>query len=109
MRAAVVLVLSTVSAFGQSGIASKYGNENHQWRTASGEAYRPWAEVTCAHRTARLGSYLRVVDLRTGKSVVCRVNDRGPFVRGRIVDLSFLAAARLGMKGTDPVSVSGVR
>jgi rare lipoprotein A len=108
MKALVVLVLLASPAMAQEGLASKYGNENHQYRTATGEAYRPWAEVTCAHRTARLGSWLRVVDRRTKKSIVCRVSDRGPFISGRIIDLSLLAAARLGMRGIDPVEVSGV-
>lgn len=65
-------------------------------RTANGERYNPDG-ITCAHRTARFGSYLTVLDVRTGKTVVCRVNDRGPFVKGRVVDLSRGAAKKLGI------------
>lgn len=105
----IALTLISSGAMAQSGLASFYGNENHQWRTASGEAYRPWAEATCASRTVPFGSYLFVKDLRTGRTVTCRVNDRGPFVRGRIIDLSLRAAQILGMKGVTQVEIEQMR
>ena len=91
-------VLAIDPAFGgQTGIASWYGRESGS-RTANGEQF-PTSERTCAHRSARFGSRLRVTVLSTGRSVVCRVNDRGPFVAGRIVDLSRGAARQLGILG----------
>lgn len=78
------------------GIASYYGRKFHGRTTASGARYDMHA-LTCAHPTAPFGSRLRVTDLETGRSVVLTVNDRGPFVRGRVVDVSLAAARALGM------------
>ncbi|HET8540803.1 MAG TPA: septal ring lytic transglycosylase RlpA family protein [Anaeromyxobacter sp.] len=78
------------------GVASFYGRRFHGRRTASGARYDMHA-LTCAHRTAPFGTRLRVTDLDTGLSVVVTVNDRGPFVRGRVVDVSLAAARALGM------------
>ncbi len=78
------------------GWASFYGRRFQGHRTASGERYDMRA-LTCAHRTAPFGTRLRVTDLATGRSVVVTVNDRGPFVRGRIVDVSLAAARALGI------------
>lgn len=80
------------------GTASFYGREEHGGRTASGERFNMNA-MTAAHRTAPLGSHLKVTNLRNGRSVVVRINDRGPFVRGRIIDLSRAAASELGFIG----------
>lgn len=80
----------------QVGIASYYGHRFHGRRTASGERY-DMRKLTCAHRTAPFGTRLRVTELEGGRSVVVRVNDRGPFSRGRIVDLSLAAARALGI------------
>jgi rare lipoprotein A len=80
----------------QVGLASFYSRSLEGRRTASGERYDGTA-LTCAHRTARFGTRLRVTELRGGRSVVVRVNDRGPFVRGRVVDLSLAAARELGI------------
>jgi rare lipoprotein A len=85
-------------AINQQGIASYYGNGHHGKRTASGERFNKHA-MTAAHRTAPFGSQLRVTNLTNGKTVVVRVNDRGPFVRGRVVDVSQNAAQQLGMQG----------
>ncbi len=82
-------------AGGFSGVASYYGNESGS-RTASGERFNQNA-MTCAHRTLPFGTRLRVA--RGGRSVVCRVNDRGPFVRGRVLDLSTGAARAVGLIG----------
>ena len=77
-------------------MASYYGRKFHGRRTASGVRYDMHA-LTCAHRTAPFGTRLRVTDLETGRSVVVTVNDRGPFVRGRVVDVSLGAARALGI------------
>ena len=80
----------------EEGIASYYSRALEGRSTASGEPYRG-AAATCAHRTHSFGTRLRVTSLRTGTSVLCRVNDRGPFVKGRIVDLSLHLARELGI------------
>ncbi|MCE1236331.1 MAG: septal ring lytic transglycosylase RlpA family protein [Hyphomicrobiales bacterium] len=91
------------------GVASFYGGREHGGPTASGERFDMHA-MTAAHRTAPLGSHLRVTNLRNGRSVVVRINDRGPFVKGRIIDLSRAAADRLGFvsSGLTRVSVEKV-
>jgi rare lipoprotein A len=78
------------------GTASFYGRKFHGRRTASGDRYDMHA-FTCAHPSAPFGTRLRVTDLATGRTVVVVVNDRGPFVRGRIVDVSLAAARKLGI------------
>jgi rare lipoprotein A len=79
-----------------TGAASYYSNEFAGRRTASGEAFNPKA-LTAAHRTAAFGSRIRVTNLGNGKQVTVRVNDRGPWTKGRIIDLSYAAAQKLGM------------
>lgn len=76
----------------ESGLASVYSDR----RTASGEPFLPHRH-TAAHRTLPFGSYVRVTLPRTGRSTIVRINDRGPFVKGRIIDLSPAAAASLGL------------
>ena len=78
------------------GIATWYGRRYHGRQTASGEIYDMYA-MTAAHTTLPIPSYARVTNLKNGKSVVVRVNDRGPFVDGRIIDLSYTAAHRIGV------------
>lgn len=78
----------------QVGNASWYGKKFHGRTTASGEDFDMF-ELTAAHRQLPLGTYVRVTDLRNGKSVIVRINDRGPFVKGRIMDLSYGAARML--------------
>ena len=80
----------------ERGIASWYGAQFHGKLAANGEVYN-MAALTAAHRTLPLGSMVRVVNLRNGKYVRVRINDRGPYVNGRILDLSHAAAAQLGM------------
>jgi len=89
-------VTSRVSKAGayQVGNASWYGKSFHGRATASGEDFDMF-ELTAAHRQLPLGSFVRVTNLHNGKSVVVRVNDRGPFVKGRILDLSYGAARML--------------
>jgi rare lipoprotein A len=92
---------STVS---QSGLASWYGARHHGKRTASGEIFDQ-NKFTAAHRTLPWGSIVTVTNLDNGKSVEVRINDRGPFKKGRIIDLSRAAARALGMvrSGVSPV------
>jgi len=78
----------------QVGKASWYGKRFHGRTTASGEDFDMF-ELTAAHRQLPLGTYVRVTDLRNGKSVIVRINDRGPYIKGRIMDLSYSAARML--------------
>lgn len=78
------------------GVASWYGEQFHGKQAANGEIF-DMSALTAAHRTLPLGSIVRVVNLQNGKHVRVRINDRGPYVTGRILDLSYAAAARLGM------------
>ena len=87
--------LARVQAFRQQGAASWYGRRFHGNPTASGEPYDMYA-MTAAHPTLPIPSYVRVTNPANGRSVVVRVNDRGPFHAGRIIDLSYAAAHRLG-------------
>ncbi|HLD66075.1 MAG TPA: septal ring lytic transglycosylase RlpA family protein [Pseudomonas sp.] len=92
-----------------SGTASWYGTKFHGQATANGEAYDLYG-MTAAHKTLPLPSYVRVTSLDNGKSVILRVNDRGPFYSDRIIDLSFAAAKKLGYaeSGTARVKVEGI-
>lgn len=83
---------------GEEGIASWYGYPYHGRRAASGEIYNMYA-MTAAHRTLPFGTMVRVHDLEDGRDVTVRINDRGPFVEGRIIDLSYAAAQAMGMPG----------
>lgn len=94
---AVALVLcGPVVALAETGIASVYGRRFHGRRTANGERFDT-AALTAAHRRLPFGSRVRVTNLHTGRSVVVRINDRGPFARGRVIDLSPAAARSLGV------------
>ncbi len=94
------------SLFVQTGIASWYGPGFHGKRTANGETYNQYA-LTAAHRSLPLGTRVIVTNIVSGQAVEVRINDRGPFVEGRIIDLSFAAAKRIGVytPGTAPVRV----
>jgi len=81
---------------GEVGMASYYSAAFHNGRTASGERYSKYA-MTAAHPTLPFGTKVRVTHLGNGRHVVVRINDRGPFVKGRIIDLSYAAARKLGM------------
>ncbi|MBI2080319.1 MAG: septal ring lytic transglycosylase RlpA family protein [candidate division NC10 bacterium] len=91
---------------GQVGLASWYGKDFHGRRTASGEVYDMY-QMTAAHKTLPLGTWVEVIHLETGRSIQVRVNDRGPFIAGRIIDLSYGAARVLGLlgEGVAPVRV----
>jgi len=89
-------VLSSSVGYWERGVASWYGPGFHKVRTSTGEPYDMYG-MTAAHRTLPLPAYVRVTNLQNGRSVVVRVNDRGPFVGNRIIDLSYTAAAKLDM------------
>jgi rare lipoprotein A len=99
-------VLASAEGYVERGVASWYGPSFHGSYTSSGEPYDMYA-MTAAHKTLPLPTYARVTNLRNGRSVVVRVNDRGPFVANRIIDLSYTAAAKLDMlrEGTTLVEV----
>lgn len=88
----------------QTGKASWYGRPHHGRKTASGEIY-DMAELTAAHRTLPLGTRVRVTNVANGRTVIVRVNDRGPFTDGRILDLSHAAARELDALGAGVVTV----
>jgi rare lipoprotein A len=99
---AVMLVTSGHGASAQCGTASWY---HEGTRTANGERYRPDG-ISAAHRTLPFGTRVQVRNQATGRSIVVRINDRGPFIRGRIIDLSRGAKKALGMGGLAPVCLT---
>ena len=102
-------VLDSAEGYDEVGTASFYGNKFHGRRTSNLEVYDMYA-FTAAHKTLPLPSFARVTNLANGRSVVVRVNDRGPFHDGRIIDLSYAAAVKLGVDraGTARVEVQGL-
>jgi rare lipoprotein A len=102
-------VLGSAEGYDETGIASYYGNKFHGRRTSNLEVYDMYA-FTAAHKTLPLPSFARVTNLANGRSVIVRVNDRGPFHDGRIIDLSYAAAVKLGVDrmGTARVEVQGL-
>lgn len=92
-------VKKSSTGYKEKGIASWYGKKFHGHRTSSGEIYDMYA-MTAAHKTLPLPSYVKVTHLKNGRSVVVKVNDRGPFYSGRIIDLSYSAAMKLGITAT---------
>jgi len=99
-------VLPSADGYDERGVASWYGPTFHGGNTSSGEPYNMYG-MTAAHKTLPLPSFARVTNLANGRSVVVRINDRGPFVANRIIDLSYTAAAKLDMlrEGTAWVEV----
>jgi rare lipoprotein A len=97
------------SGYNERGIASWYGSKFHGRRTSSGEPYDMYA-MTAAHKSLPLPSYAQVTNLRNNRSVIVRVNDRGPFHDNRLIDLSYTAAWKLGIigEGTGLVEVSAI-
>lgn len=100
------VVLASADGYVERGVASWYGPTFHGESTSSGERYDMYG-MSAAHKTLPLPTYARVTNLRNGRSVVVRVNDRGPFVANRLIDLSYTAAAKLDMlrEGTTLVEV----
>jgi rare lipoprotein A len=96
------LIAGSTSAMAESGIASVYVQSGS--KTASGERANP-AGLTAAHRTLAFGTHVRVTNRRNGRSVTVRINDRGPFVRGRVIDITPAGALSLGFSGLAPVKL----
>lgn len=96
--------LTDAGDFKQRGIASWYGRKFNGQRTSSGEKYDMYA-MTAAHPTLPIPSYARVTNIATGRSVIVRINDRGPFLHDRIIDLSYTAAHKLGITGSGSLEV----
>jgi rare lipoprotein A len=106
VRGRTYRVMNDSRGFSERGIASWYGSKFHGRRTSSGEPYDMY-QMTAAHKHLPLPSYVQVTNLDNGRQVVVRVNDRGPFKAGRVIDLSYAAATKLGMvsNGTAPVEI----
>ena len=102
-------VLPSARGYDERGIASFYGNKFHGYKTSSLETYDMYA-FSAASTTLPLPSYARVTNLENGKSVIVRINDRGPFHQNRLIDLSYAAAVKIGIwpKGTGLVEVRGI-
>jgi rare lipoprotein A len=102
-------VLNSSNGFVERGIASWYGTKFHGKRTSSGESYDMYA-MTAAHKTLPLPTYVEVTNLENRKSIIVKVNDRGPFHENRIIDLSYTAASKIGIlaKGTGLVEVRAI-
>jgi rare lipoprotein A len=100
--------LATDTPVQEQGLASWYGTKFHGKPTSSGEVYDMFA-MTAAHKTMPIPSYARVRNPANGREVVVRINDRGPFVAGRVIDLSYTAALKLGvLRGVTPVEVQRI-
>ena len=102
-------VMTNSQGYVGRGIASWYGKKFHGRRTSNGEIYDMYA-MTAAHKSLPIPTYVEVINIKTGKKIVVRVNDRGPFHEGRIIDLSYAAAQKLGTsgKGTGLVEVRAI-
>lgn len=109
VAAGAITLLATSVASAQCGRASWYGPGFHGRATASGERFQQGA-LTAAHKSLPFGTKLRVTNKRNGKSVIVRINDRGPYARGKFLDLSKGAAGRIGMisSGTGSVCVTRI-
>ncbi len=103
------VTLKHSTGFRQRGVASWYGTKFHGRKTANGETYNMYA-MTAAHKTLPIPSYVRVTNLNNQRSVVVRINDRGPFHSSRIIDLSYAAATKLGIvkTGTGYVEIEAI-
>jgi len=103
------VTLKHSTGFRQRGVASWYGTKFHGRKTANGETYNMYA-MTAAHKTLPIPSYVRVTNLNNQRSVVVRINDRGPFHSNRIIDLSYAAATKLGIvqTGTGYVEIEAI-
>ena len=104
------LIYSSMPTQVEHGIASWYGGRWIGRLTANGETYRP-ADLTAAHKKLPFNTRVRVVDLKTGNSLIVRINNRGPYVKGRIIDLSVAAAKKLGTydRGLAKVRIEALR
>lgn len=102
-------VMASSRGYSKRGIASWYGRKFHGRKTSNGETYNMYA-MSAAHKTLPIPTYLKVTNLRNGRSTVVRVNDRGPFHENRIIDLSYAAASKLGIveSGTGLVEITAI-
>ena len=100
--AAALFIAGSASAMAESGIASVYAYSGS--KTASGERANPDG-LTAAHRSLAFGTHVRVTNRRNGRSITVRINDRGPFVRGRVIDITPAGASALGFSGLAPVKL----
>lgn len=96
--------ISKKPAYETVGLASYYGADFQGRKTASGELYNMYA-LTAAHRKLQFGTFVEVTNLKNGRQVKVRINDRGPFIKGRIIDLSYAAAKKIGMISKGVVKV----
>jgi rare lipoprotein A len=105
----VYKVMPSAHGYKERGLASWYASKFHKQRTSSGEPYDMYA-LTAAHRTLPLPTYLKVKNLDNGREIIVKVNDRGPFHQGRLLDLSYGAAVKLGIfpKGTARVEIEAI-
>lgn len=102
-------VMKSAKGYHARGVASWYGMKFHDFQTSNGEVYNV-AGMTAAHKTLPLPTFLQVTNLRNGKKIIVKVNDRGPFANNRLIDLSYAAAKKLDMTGagTAPVSIVAI-
>ncbi|MGJ0485018.1 MAG: septal ring lytic transglycosylase RlpA family protein [Methylomicrobium sp.] len=100
-------LLPRLARYIKQGIASWYGPRFHGKKTATGEIFDMYA-LTAAHKTLPIPSYAEVTNLENNRKVIVRINDRGPFIRNRLLDLSYAAAQELEMKGTAPVEIKAI-
>lgn len=100
----IFLTLFSTNLMAQIGVASWYGVPHHGRKTASGEIYNMHS-LTAAHRSIKFGTKVKVTNLKNNRSVIVTINDRGPFAKGRIIDLSHAAKQQIGMDGTAKVSL----
>ena len=98
-------VMPNNTGFKEKGLASWYGTKFHGQRTSSGETYDMYA-MTAAHKSLRIPSYVEVTNLNNNRKTIVKVNDRGPFHEGRVIDLSYAAATKLGVAGTGTAPVT---
>jgi rare lipoprotein A len=108
MLALVVCAVLCLEGAARAEVATYYGQEFAGRRTASGEKFNP-SGLTAAHRTLPFGTRIRVTNSRNGRSIIVRINDRGPFVKGRTIDLSSGAARAIGMGSTGNVHMEVIR
>jgi rare lipoprotein A len=101
--------IDSANGFSQQGVASWYGEQFHEKKTANGETYNMYA-MTAAHKSLPFGTMVEVVNVENKKSTIVRINDRGPFCQGRIIDLSHSAAKKIDMikKGTAAVEITAL-
>lgn len=100
-------VLKSAKNYKAKGVASWYGADRHNKKTSNGERFNMYG-MTAAHPTLPIGTKVRVKNVNNGRSIVVRINDRGPFASSRVIDLSYAAAKKLGIKGLAPVEIQAV-